>query len=231
MGDQILVVDDEEAIVEVLEINLRKAGFAVLSANTGRDALDIAKNKSPKLVILDLMLPDMDGFAVCRALRNFTQTPVMMLTARGEDIDRIVGLELGADDYVVKPFNPREIVARVRAILRRFDKPFVSVESGKFSVEDLVFDVLKRKVWQGDKLVELSPKEFDVFLYLVQNCGALVTRDELLTKVWGSDYVDTRTVDVHVKRVRDKIAPPTSNLIQTVWGKGYKFLESLPPSK
>ncbi|MCD6518622.1 MAG: response regulator transcription factor [Anaerolineae bacterium] len=224
MGAKILVVDDEAQIVHVLRGYLEKAGFNVLTAYDGREALRIARQERPDLVILDLMLPEVDGLDVCRALRKDSDVPIIMLTARIEETDRIVGLELGADDYVTKPFSPREVVARVRAILRR-TQPSISHEQ-PLSVGELTLDPMKRTLTVRGKLVELTPTEFDLLRAMMAAPGRVFTRQQLLEASQGMAYEGyERTIDTHIKNLRKKIErdPRHPEYLLTVHGIGYKI--------
>jgi DNA-binding response OmpR family regulator len=223
MSRTILVVDDEKNIVELVRMYLRNEGFEIESAANGREALDKARAIHPSLVLLDIMMPEMDGLEVCRTLRRESDIPVIMLTARGDDVDRIVGLELGADDYVSKPFNPRELVARVKAVLRRSDT--TSRRAASIEVGDLHIDVAGREVSVAGKAVQLRAKEFDLLVALAQHAGEAMARDRLLNLVWGEDFFgDARTLDVHIAWLRDKISGATAR-IATVWGFGYKLVD------
>ncbi len=222
----ILVVDDERNIVELVKLYLEKDGFAVVAARDGREALSLAERHDPDLVVLDLMLPELDGWEVTRELRRRGDTPIIMLTARGDDVDRIVGLELGADDYLVKPFNPRELVARVRAVLRRTGgaaRGTRPIELGPLRV-----DPRRREAYVGSRRLELRPREFDLLAALARDPGVVLTRNVLLESVWGTDFPgETRTVDVHVAALRTKLGgdgPP----IETVRGVGYRLV---PPPR
>lgn len=218
----ILVVDDEAHIVDLVRLYLEREGYRVRSAGSGEAALGEVRSHPPALVILDVMLPGMDGFEVCRRLRAESQVPVLMLTARDEDLDKILGLELGADDYLTKPFNPREVVARVHAILRRVE-PVAAGESA-VHVGDVVVDGARREVTVGEKRVDLRAKEFDLLLHLARHRGLVRTREQLLSQVWGYDFGgQTRTVDVHVAHLRKKLAGSTLQ-IETVTGVGYKLV-------
>ncbi|HLC33781.1 MAG TPA: response regulator transcription factor [Anaerolineales bacterium] len=218
----ILVVDDEAHIVDLVRLYLEREGYRVRSAGSGQAALSEVRSHPPAMVILDVMLPGMDGFEVCRRLRAESQVPVLMLTARDEDLDKIIGLELGADDYLTKPFNPREVVARVRAILRRAE-PAAAGEA-VVHVGDLVVDAARREVTVGERQVDLRAKEFDLLLHLARHRGLVRTREQLLSQVWGYDFEgQTRTVDVHVAHLRKKIAGGTVR-IETVTGVGYKLV-------
>ncbi|MDI3534116.1 MAG: two-component system, OmpR family, response regulator ResD [Thermosediminibacterales bacterium] len=218
----ILVVDDEEKILELVRLYLEKNGFKVFTANNGEEALKKVKEISPKLIILDIMLPKIDGLKVCQEIRKNYSIPIILLTAKGEEIDRVLGLEMGADDYVCKPFSPRELVARVKAILRRLDS---SVSDSKsLSYDGLNIDYDFRKVTVGGKEIKLSPKEFELLWFLAKNPGRVYSREQLLENVWGYVYLgDPRTVDTHVKRLRMKLEKDGNQFIKTVWGVGYKF--------
>lgn len=220
---RILVVDDEVTIRETLQYNLEQEGYDVLTARDGPEALEVARAEKPDLIILDLMLPELDGLSVCRAIRSERDTPIIMLTARTGEMDRIIGLESGADDYVVKPFSLGELLARVRAVLRRAPATRRQdvLESG-----NLHLDLVARRANLGDREVSLTPKEFDLLAALMRNAGAVLSRDLLLTKVWGYDYLgDSRTVDVHIRWLREKIEtdPSHPQRILTVRGVGYRF--------
>jgi two-component system alkaline phosphatase synthesis response regulator PhoP len=218
----ILVVDDEAHIVDLLRLYLEREGYRVRSASSGEAALAEVRGHAPALVILDVMLPGIDGFEVCRRLRAESQVPVLMLTARDEDLDKILGLELGADDYLTKPFNPREVVARVRAILRRGEP--VGAGEPVVHVGTLVVDAARREVYVGEQRVELRAKEFDLLLHLARHRGLARTREQLLSQVWGYDFEgQTRTVDVHVAHLRKKIAGASAQ-IETITGVGYKLV-------
>jgi DNA-binding response OmpR family regulator len=220
--ETILLVDDERNIVDLARMYLEQEGFKVESAHDGQSALDKIKSLQPALVVLDLMLPVMDGWEVCRRIRSGSDVPIIMLTARDDDVDKIVGLELGADDYLTKPFNPREMVARVKAILRRAGHE----PSGEkpITLGNLMVDPARREVSIAGQPVELRAKEFDLLLMLVENRGLVLSRDKLLELAWGYDFPgQTRTVDVHVAHLRDKLAGSTVQ-IETVWGVGYKLV-------
>ncbi len=223
MTRTVLVVDDEKNIVDLVRMYLRNEGFEIETAANGREALEKARALHPSLVILDIMMPEMDGLEVARILRNESDIPVVMLTARGDDVDRIVGLELGADDYLAKPFNPRELVARVKAVLRRTDP--AARRPASIEVGDLVVDVAGREVRIAGKPVQLRAKEFDLLVALSQNVGVAMARDRLLNQVWSENFFgDARTLDVHIAWLRDKISPATAKIV-TVWGFGYKLVE------
>lgn len=234
MAEKILVVDDEVSLQETLDYNLSKEGYTVEVAGDGNKALELARSSNPDLVILDVMLPGLDGFEVCRILRQEANIPVLMLTARDDEIDRVVGLEVGADDYLVKPFSMRELIARVKALLRRVRLIREEVESSSqeslqpklLSFGDLVIDMTRREVKLGETVLPLKPKEYELLVYMGQHKGQLLTRENILERVWGWDFVgDSRTVDVHIRWLREKIEPnPESpQRIITVRGAGYRF--------
>lgn len=232
MSGKILVVDDEQSIVTLLQYNLQQAGFDVITAFDGKDGLTKAKAESPALIILDLMLPKMDGIDVCKELRKEQMhIPILMLTAKDDEIDKILGLELGADDYMTKPFSPREVVARVKAILRR-TRVFTQVntvdETDKINVGALVILPEQYEVYLNGELLEFTPKEFELLLYLTKNKGRVLSRDQLLNAVWNYDFVgDSRIVDVHISHLREKIEENSKKpqYIKTIRGLGYKFEE------
>lgn len=222
MVDRILVIEDDATLLETIGYNLTREGYQVLTAADGLLGLELARSDKPDLVILDLMLPGLDGLSVCRAIRHEMSTPIMMLTARSGEVDRIVGLDSGADDYVVKPFSLGELLARIRALLRRGSTvPATRIESG-----DLVLDLVAHKARRGDQELFLAPKEFDLLAELIRHKGAVLSRDLLLERVWGFDFTgDTRTVDVHIRWLREKTEadPANPTRIQTVRGIGYRF--------
>jgi DNA-binding response OmpR family regulator len=217
----VLVVEDEASIASFVAAYLKNAGYAVRTTATGAEALKLVASEKPALVVLDLMLPDMDGVEVCKRIRQTTDLPVLMLTARDEDVDKIIGLEVGADDYMTKPFNPRELVARVRAILRRATTEREKGESAVLVHGDLTVDAGRREARVGEQEIQLAPKEFDLLWELLDHRGLVLTRDQLLERVWGYTFAgDTRTVDVHVRQLRRKLGDASP--IVTVWGVGYK---------
>jgi DNA-binding response OmpR family regulator len=217
----VLVVEDESSIASFVALYLKNAGYAVRTAATGGDALTQAAAHEPALIVLDLMLPDIDGIEVCKRIRQRSDVPILMLTARDEDVDKIIGLEVGADDYLTKPFNPRELVARVKSILRRATPERRERESETISHGDLHVDAGRREVHVGDEEIQLAPKEFDLLWELLDHRGLVLTRDQLLERVWGYTFAgDTRTVDVHVRQLRRKLGDASP--IVTVWGVGYK---------
>lgn len=219
--ETLLVVDDERNIVELARLYLEAEGYQVETAVDGDTALEKVRSTRPALVILDLMLPIVDGWDVCRRLRAESDIPIIMLTARSEDVDKIVGLELGADDYLTKPFNPRELVARVRAILRRAGHASSTTKS--LSLGSLRIDPDRREVTLGGQRIDLRMREFDLLYSLAQRPGIVFTREQLLDQVWGFEfYGETRTVDVHIARLREKLKS-SDVAIETVWGVGYKL--------
>lgn len=222
----ILLVDDEQLITDSLSYSLKREGFDVAIAGDGNSAIKAVEELNPDLVVLDLMLPDISGFEVCRRLRTFTTTPVIMLTARGEEIDRVLGLEVGADDYLAKPFSFRELLARLQAMLRRVQLDRQTVQPQPISTRQLSLDPVARRVWKGEQELQLSAREFDLLSVLMRNAGRAMSRDELIKQVWGDDWVgDPRTLDVHVRWLRLKIEddPASPEFIQTVRGYGYRF--------
>jgi DNA-binding response OmpR family regulator len=223
----ILVVEDESSIAEVVSLYLKRAGYSVQIASDGKQAMSLFERQSPNFVILDLMLPEVDGLSLTRWLRERSNVPIIMLTARREEIDRIAGLEMGADDYVVKPFSPQELVSRVRAVLRRLgrEQPEAGYEQ-PVSFDGLTIDPRSRVVTVNDMPVELTAKEFDMLYLLARHPRQVFTREQLLERVWGGAlYIDPGTVTVHVRRLREKIEtdPAHPTRLLTVWGVGYKF--------
>jgi DNA-binding response OmpR family regulator len=228
-NELVLVVDDEKTLVKALSFNLEKEGFKVEQAYDGEEALRKVFELKPDIVVLDLMLPEVDGFEVCRRIRKKLDVPIIMLTARSEDIDKVLGLELGADDYLTKPFNSRELVARIKAILRRSvvreEEARKLIQIGKLQV-----DLLQHRVRLGEQEVGLTSKEFALLSFLAANAGNVYSREQLLEQVWGYDYYgDVRTVDVHIRHLREKLEkdPGNPELIITVWGTGCKIREDL----
>jgi DNA-binding response OmpR family regulator len=225
----ILVVDDEANIRDLARMYLEKEGFQVTTAVSGQQALDQIRRQRPALMVLDLMLPGIDGWEVCRRVRAGSDLPIIMLTARDDDVDKIVGLELGADDYLTKPFNPRELVARVRAILRRTGRDARQVRSSREdmarrSLADMIIDPARHEVTVAGRQLELRSREFELLLALVDHAGLVLSREQLLDLAWEQDYYGTtRTVDVHVAQLREKLAGSQLQ-IETVWGKGYKLV-------
>ncbi len=227
MAETVLVVDDEEGIVEFLEMSLQREKYTVVKAGNGRDAIASVRSGPVDLVLLDVGLPDIDGFEVCRRIREFSELPIIMVTARGDDEDKIRGLGLGSDDYVVKPFNPKELIARVRRMLERTRKVREAGSSATVSFRDIAIDMARRRALVAGEVAMLTPKEYDLLLFLVRHPNRLFTRQELLDEVWGSGAYDIRSVDVHVRYLREKLGEKRSRYIQTIWGKGYKLSETL----
>jgi DNA-binding response OmpR family regulator len=226
---RVLVVEDEEGIASFVAMYLKKGGFAVSVAASGAEALAKAGAEHPALIVLDLGLPDIDGIDVCKRIRQRSDVPVLMLTARDDDVDKIIGLEVGADDYLTKPFNPRELVARVKSILRRTAPARRQVESSVLTHGELTIDSGGREVTVADVAIQLAPKEFDLLWELLDHRGLVLTRDQLLERVWGYTFAgDTRTVDVHVRQVRRKLGDACP--IVTVWGVGYKVAPEPRPA-
>ena len=222
MANTILVVDDEKNIVQLARLYLGNEGFQVEEAYDGKQALEKARSVNPDLIVLDIMMPEMDGLSVCKELRKSSNVPVIMLTARDDDVDKIVGLEVGADDYVTKPFNPRELVARVKAVLRRTQNS--TAPDAVLEVGDVKLDPARREVWVAGKPITLRAKEFDLLTAFMRHEGVVLDRERLLSLVWGQDfYGDTRTIDVHVAWLREKLNGATAR-VQTVWGVGYKLV-------
>lgn len=221
---RILVVDDDPHICELMELYLSKEMFTVSVCYDGADALDYFRNIPPDLVILDLMLPSYDGFHVCREIRKISDIPIIILTAKGENFDKVLALELGADDYIVKPFNPEELVARVKAVLRRSQPQTAEVQK-IVAHPDLIINLTEYEVRVHGQTVELTPKEIELLYFLATHTGKVFTRDQLLEQIWGYDYAgDSRTVDVHINRLRQKLTSEQKHWdLKTVWGVGYKF--------
>lgn len=229
---KILIVDDDENIAELISLYLVKECFDTEIVTNGIDALERFQNYQPNLILLDIMLPGMDGYEVCQEIRKSSNVPIIMLSAKGEVFDKVLGLKIGADDYIMKPFDSNELVARVRAVLRRF-QPVVqtvvadSSHSGDFvEYTNLIINLTNYTVTYCNKNIEMPPKELELFYFIASNPNQVFTREQLLDKIWGYDYIgDTRTVDVHIKRLREKLPNSTENNwnIATVWGIGYKF--------
>ena len=233
MPHSILVVEDEPTLLETLEYNLARQGYRVCTAADGLAALEVARRERPDLIVLDVMLPGLDGFEVCRILRQEMSVPILMLTARTDEVDRVVGLEVGADDYLTKPFSMRELLARVKALLRRVRlvREELAAEgqgarTQRLVCGDLLIDLTRREVERGGQVLHLKPKEYDLLVFLARNRGAVLSRDLILERVWGWDYGGgTRTVDVHVRWLREKIEPDPEHPLRlvTVRGIGYRF--------
>ena len=221
LDTKILVVDDDENIADLIELYFEKEGYKVYKVHNGRDAIKVFKEKDPEIIVLDIMMPEIDGYEVLREIRKTSQVPIIMLSAKGETFDRVLGLELGADDYMVKPFEAKELVARVRAVLRRYNP---KAQSRNIEYQDLSIDPDSYTVTYKGSIVDMPPKEFDLIYFLASNSNKVFTRDQLLYKVWGYDYPgDSRTVDVHIKRIREKLKETDEWAVKTVWGVGYKF--------
>ena len=225
MAEKILIVDDEKPIVDSIKYTLYKEGYDVVVSYDGEDALEKVKKENPDLIILDIMLPKLSGLEVCRIIRRTSNVPIIMLTAKGEDMDKVIGLELGADDYVPKPFSMRELVARIKAVLRRTKLPVTLAKTKeRLEFDDVLIDIKGRTVTKRGVQIDLSPKEFDLLVTLAENEGRVMSREYLLSHVWGEDfYGDDRTVDVHIRWLREKLEDDPSNpkYIQTVRGIGY----------
>lgn len=223
---KVLIVEDDQSLTAALRYSLGKEGYTVVNAVDGAQALDIARAEKPDVIILDVMLPKMSGFEVCRILRKEMIVPIVMLTAREDEADKVVGLDMGADDYMTKPFSVRELLARVRAMLRRAEMQASKSAGQAFRAGDIEVDIARHTVAKGAELVSLTPKEFDLLAFLVQNRGLVFTREHLLGKIWGYEFAgDTRTVDVHVRWLREKIEddPAHPVCLVTVRGTGYKI--------
>ena len=227
MSRTVLIVDDEKNIVDILKYNLKKEGFNTLEAYDGEQAMEIALKESPDLILLDVMLPKMDGFEVCRKLRQQISTPILMLTAKEEEVDKVLGLELGADDYITKPFSHRELMARIKANIRRLEMGDNGPSGGNIiKCGDIVINVDRYEVKRGDEVIDLTLREFELVKFLATNQGQIFTREALLEKVWGYEYFgDMRTVDVTIRRVKEKLERDPSNCqyIMTKRGVGYYF--------
>jgi len=222
----VLVVDDEKNIVKGIKFSLEQDGMKVDTAHDGEEALALAKQNAYDLIILDVMLPKMDGTEICQQIREFSAVPIVMVTAKGDDMDKIMGLEYGADDYITKPFNILELKARIKAILRRANKPKPVTNTNTLTVRELSIDSQSRRVFVSDMEIYLTAKEYDLLEFLVKNSGRVYTREALLAQLWGTDNTgDVRTVDVHVRRLREKIEenPSDPKYIYTKWGVGYYF--------
>jgi two-component system response regulator ResD len=227
-GLRVLVADDDPNVREIIRLYFEKQQIQMIEAQDGLDALEKVEREQPDIIILDVMMPRMDGYEACREMIKKYDIPIIMLTAKGEEFDRVLGLELGADDYVTKPFSPRELTARIKAIFRRMQprKPSGDEEPGKQSLDFgklAIFPERREVIVNGEK-VNFRPKEFDLLVHLAKSPGSVYTREQLLEHVWGYDFMgDIRTVDVHVKKVREKLGPLGGDYVQTVWGVGYKF--------
>ena len=225
MQNKILIVDDDENICELLNLYLKKDGFDTSIAYNGRQAVELAENYNPDLILLDIMLPELDGWQVCREIRKKSEVPIIMLTAKGETFDKILGLELGADDYVTKPFDTKEVVARIKAVLRRSTENEKAEKQEEVRYDKLIINLTNYELVVDGKSVDTPPKELELIYHLASNPNRVYTRDQLLDEVWGFDYYgESRTVDVHVKRLREKLEDVSDKwCLKTVWGVGYKF--------
>ncbi len=226
---KVLIVDDERNICEIIRLYVEKEGYKTLCAYDGDEAVRLFNEEAPSIVLLDIMLPKKDGWQVCREIRSTSNVPIIMLTAKGELFDKVLGLELGADDYMVKPFEPKELVARIKAVLRRCEQGQAedTEVQGGLNFDGLSINRETYDVYLDDKRLELPPKEFELLYFLAQNLNKVYTRDQLLNEIWGYEfYGDSRTVDVHIKRIREKIegdGKARTWQLKTVWGVGYKF--------
>ena len=222
---KILVADDDKNISELLRLYLEKEGYTVFIANDGEEAIVKFNAESPDMVLLDVMMPKLDGWQTCREIRKKSECPIIMITAKGETFDKVLGLELGADDYVVKPFDSKEIVARIKAVLRRTGKSTPKMDIKEVCYENLIVNMTKYELKVADQVVDTPPKELELLYHLASNPNRVYTRDQLLDEVWGFEYYgDSRTVDVHVKRLREKLEGVSDRwILKTVWGVGYKF--------
>ena len=221
---KILIVDDDANINELIRLYFDKEGFLTTSAYNGKEALSKFNSENPSLIILDIMMPEIDGWQVCREIRRTSNVPIIMLTAKGETFDKVLGLELGADDYMVKPFETKELVARVKAVLRRFENK-EDDKREEISYTNISVNLTNYELKLNDKIIEIPPKELELLFFLASNPNRVFTREQLLEEVWGFDYFgDSRTVDVHIKRLREKLEGVEGNWqLKTVWGVGYKF--------
>jgi len=223
---KVLIVDDEKNICEIIRLYVEKEGYKTVLAYDGEQAMDLYEKEKPDIILLDVMMPKKDGWQVCREIRAKADVPIIMLTAKGETIDKVLGLEFGADDYIVKPFEPKELVARIKAVLRRYhSSPRNTDVSDEISYEGLTINQTTYEVFLDGKLIEMPPKEFELLYYLAKNPNKVFTRNQLLDEVWGYEFFgDSRTVDVHIKRIREKIENADRPWkLKTVWSVGYKF--------
>lgn len=221
---KILIADDDRNIVELLRLYIEKEGYSTIIAYDGKQAISTFKNENPDLVVLDVMMPEADGWQVCKEIRKTSDTPIIMLTAKGETFDKVLGLELGADDYMVKPFETKELIARIKAVLRRFDTK-EKVSADEVTYDNISVNLVNYELKLNGEIIEIPPKELELLHFLASNPNRVFTREQLLEEVWGFDYFgDSRTVDVHIKRLREKIENIEGNwTLKTVWGVGYKF--------
>lgn len=222
---KVLVADDDINIVKLIKLYLEKEDYTVCTASDGVEALEVWKRENPSIIVLDIMMPELDGNGVCREIRKTSDVPIIMLTAKGETFDKVLSLELGADDYIVKPFEPKELVARIKAILRRSEAKSASTDDKVVKFDKLEVNLVNYELKIDGRSLEIPPKELELLYFLASNPNRVFTREQLLEEVWGFDYFgDSRTVDVHIKRLREKIENVDSNWqLKTVWGVGYKF--------
>lgn len=225
MEEKILVVEDEKSIADLITYAFKREGYCVETAYNGEEALRKIKQFSPHILIIDVMMPKMSGFDVCRNLNDRDKLGIVMLTAKSDIVDKIIGLELGADDYITKPFDIREVIARVKSLLRRLNKNINEPEDTHIQIKDLTIILNQRKILIKEEKLELTPKEFDLLVLLLTHLDRVYTREELLDLVWGMEYIGgTRTVDIHIQRLRKKLGPPYENIIQTMYRVGYKAI-------
>ena len=222
---KVLVVDDDANIVKLIKLYLEKEDYAVVTASNGIEALDVYKRENPSIIVLDIMMPQLDGNGVCREIRKTSDVPIIMHTAKGETFDKVLSLELGADDYIVKPFEPKELVARIKAILRRSETKNEKSDDKIVQLDKLEVNLVNYELKIDGKTLEIPPKELELLYFLASHPNRVFTREQLLEEVWGFDYFgDSRTVDVHIKRLREKLEGAEANWqLKTVWGVGYKF--------
>ena len=225
MDTKLLIIDDDHNICDMLRLYFENEGFKVKTANDGIDGVNLFKMFEPDLVLLDIMMPKKDGWQVCREIREISAKPVIMITAKGEVFDKVLGLELGADDFIVKPFDMKELSARIKAVLRRYNAHVNAEDNEGVKFENIEISLQKYELKLLGKTIDIPPKELELLYFLASNCNRVFTRDQLLDKVWGFDYLgDSRTVDVHVKRLREKLDGVSDKwVLKTVWGVGYKF--------
>jgi DNA-binding response OmpR family regulator len=224
-NNKVMIVDDDANIVELIRLYLEKEGFETVTAANGSIALELFKKSAPSIVILDIMMPEMDGWQVCREIRRISNIPIIMLTAKGETFDKVLGLELGADDYIVKPFDTKEVIARIKAVSRRIGQTGTETEVKEVRYDKLVVNMTRYELRVDGKVQDTPPKELELLFYLASNPNRVYTRDQLLDEVWGFEYYgDSRTIDVHIKRLREKLEGVSDKwALKTVWGVGYKF--------
>lgn len=221
---KIMIVDDDSHIAELISLYLAKEGYETKEIYDGREAAEQFSSFAPHLILLDVMLPGMDGYKVCTEIRKVSAVPIIMLTAKGETFDKVLGLELGADDYIVKPFEPKELVARVKAVLRRYEQKTAQTDKKILNYNNVSINLSNYTVTYYGNNIDFPPKEFELLYFLAEHPNQVFTREQLLDKIWGYEYIgDTRTVDVHIKRIREKLSQENDWGIKTVWGVGYKF--------